>query len=198
MSNLLCLSIFVVRHGECEHNTTGRIAGQNDSPLTERGRDQARANGRMLKEIAPGLSSLDFFSSPLHRASATMELMRAAAGLAPAGYIADRRLMEIDCGDNTWLTWAEIEMRAEQDPVWHTDRWRYAHPGGESLIDLERRIETFLASLARDTVIVTHAGVVRMIRKLVLGLSRADTLEYHPPNAGIMRLSGGTETYFGE
>jgi hypothetical protein len=37
-----------------------------------------------------------------------------------------------------------------------------------------------------------------MIRKLVLGLSREETLSYHPPNAGIMRLSAGTEAYFGE
>jgi hypothetical protein len=32
----------------------------------------------------------------------------------------------------------------------------------------------------------------------MLGLSHDATMEYHPPNAGILRLSGGTETYFGE
>jgi probable phosphoglycerate mutase len=191
-------TLFLVRHGECEHNIKGLIAGQNDSPLTARGRAQARANGILLKQLVPDLSSLDYFASPLHRAAATMELVRDAAGLPPAGYTADRRIMEIDVGGNTWLTWPEIEKRAAQDPVWHTDRWRYAHPGGESLTDLESRVEAFLNSLSRDAVIVTHAGVVRMIRKLVLGLSREETLSYHPPNAGIMRLSGGAETYFGD
>jgi probable phosphoglycerate mutase len=162
-----------------------------------RGRKQAAANGISLKRLVPDLSSLAFFASSLHRACATMELMREAGGLPATDYIADRRLMEVDCGENTWLTWPEIEKRAEQDPIWHSDRWRYAHPGGESLIDLENRVSEFLRTMKRDAVLVTHAGVVRMIRKIVLGLSREATLEYHPPNAGIMRLSGGTETIFG-
>jgi len=191
-------TLYVIRHGECEHNLEGRIAGQNDSPLTLRGRDQARANGLLLRSIASDPSALGFIASSLHRACTTMELVREAAGLTPLGYSCDRRLMEVDCGENTWLTWPEIEKRAEQDPLWRSDRWRYAHPGGESLIDLEQRVNSFLETLKSDAVIVTHAGVVRMIRKLVLGLSREQTLEYHPPNAGIMRLSGGVETYFGE
>lgn len=191
-------TLYVLRHGECEHNLEGRIAGQNDSPLTARGRDQATANGVLLKRLVPDLSPLKFFASSLHRACETMELAREAAGLPAAGYVADRRLMEVDCGENTWRTWPEIEKRAEKDPIWHSDRWRYAHPGGESLVDLEQRAEAFLKPLQGNAVLVTHAGVVRMIRKLVLGLSREQTLEYHPPNAGIVRLSGGTETYFGE
>jgi probable phosphoglycerate mutase len=190
-------TLFVIRHGECEHNLEGKIAGQNDSPLTSRGCDQAHTTGTLLKQIVPDPSSLAFFASPLHRACTTMELVRESAGLTSLGYLCDHRLMEVDCGENTWLTWPEIEKRAEQDPVWHSDRWRYAHPGGESLVDLEQRVSIFLGTLDRDAVIVTHAGVVRMIRKLVLGLSRDLTLEYHPPNAGIMRLSGGTETFFG-
>jgi probable phosphoglycerate mutase len=191
-------TLYVIRHGECEHNVEGRIAGQNDSPLTARGREQARANGRLLKELAPDLSTFHFVSSPLHRACATMELVRESAALPPLGYTADRRLMEIDCGENTWLTWPQIEARAIKDPIWHNDRWSYAHPGGESLVMLEERVSALLKTLQDDTAIVTHAGVVRIIRKLVLGLSRDQTLEYHPSNAGIMRLSGGVETFFGE
>jgi len=193
-------TLYVIRHGECEHNAEGlgRVAGQNDSPLTARGREQAHANGALLKRLVQDLSPLIFIASSLHRACATMELVREAARLPAAGYTADRRLMEIDCGDNTWLPWSEIEKRAEQDAVWKRDRWAYAHPNGESLVDLEARVNGFLKTVEHDAVLVTHAGVVRMIRKIILGLSREATLDYHPPNAGIMRLSGGTETYFGE
>ena len=35
------LTLYVIRHGECEHNVAGRAAAQNDSPLTTRGREQA-------------------------------------------------------------------------------------------------------------------------------------------------------------
>src|ERR1700679_2342669 len=101
MHKLSTLTLYVLRHGECEHNVEGRIAAQDDSPLTQRGRDQARANGRLLKELIGDLSALDFFASSLHRTCATMELAREAAGLSATGYRADRRLMEGDLGDHT-------------------------------------------------------------------------------------------------
>lgn len=185
------LTLYVIRHGECEHNVEGRIAAQNDSPLTARGREQARANGRLLKQVTGDLAQFDFFASSLHRACTTMELVREAAGLEPAGYRADRRLMEIDMGDDTWKLPRDVTH-------FGADHWDYVRPNGESMGHLEVRIAAFLATLTRDAVLVTHAGPLRLIRAQLLGLSREATLEYHPPNAGIMRLSGGTETYFGE
>ena len=52
MPDFKSLPLYVLRHGECEHNVEGRLASQDDSPLTAKGRDQARANGKLLKEIA--------------------------------------------------------------------------------------------------------------------------------------------------
>ena len=57
MSKISTLTLYILRHGECEHNVEGRLASQDDSPLTENGREQARANGRLLKSspaISPG------------------------------------------------------------------------------------------------------------------------------------------------
>jgi probable phosphoglycerate mutase len=191
------LTLYVLRHGECEHNLERRIAAQNDSPLTDKGYEQARANGVLLRELAGSVEKLQFYASPLHRTCATMEIAREAAGLSPRGYFADRRLMEIDCGKHTWLTWPEIEARAAQDPLWATDRWDYVHPGGESLSMLFRRVGDFLDELKQDAVLVVHAGTMRMIRAHVLALSQDATMAYHTPNAGILRLSQGTEAYFG-
>jgi broad specificity phosphatase PhoE len=128
----------------------------------------------------------------------TMEIAREAAGLPATGYSADRRLMEIDCGDNTWRKWPDIAADASHDPQWANDPWNYVHPHGESLSVLHARVGTFLEVLTRNAVLVAHAGTVRMIRAHLLGLSQLATMEYHPPNAGILRLSAGSETYFGE
>jgi probable phosphoglycerate mutase len=185
------LTLFVLRHGECEHNVEGRIAAQNDSALTALGREQARANGRLLAALAGDLTRFDFIASSLHRACATMELARAAAGLPPNFYVADRRLMEIDMGDDTWKFPAEIGHFGAQ-------YWDHVRPNGESMAMVHERVGAFLAGLSRDAVIVTHAGPLRMIRMHLLGLSRQAALDYHPPNAGIMRWSSGTEAYFGE
>jgi probable phosphoglycerate mutase len=194
MSDVHALTLYLVRHGECEHNLHRRIGAQDDTPLTEHGRQQARANGRLLKAMR--LDSLDFIASPLHRACATMELLRAEAGLPPVtGYRADRRLMEIDFGDDTGKTIREIAERKVGG--FGEANWNYIRPNGESVAMAYARVGRFLDTLTRDAVLVTHAGVIRLIRGHVLGLSRADTLEYHPPNAGFLRLSGGTEAAFG-
>ncbi|HEY5049236.1 MAG TPA: histidine phosphatase family protein [Rhizomicrobium sp.] len=197
MPDFGAVTLYVFRHGECEHNVHGLVAAQNDSPLTVHGREQARANGALLKEVAGALDRLDFFASPLHRAAATMELARAAAGLPREGYFADRRLMEIDFGEHTWRTWPDIVADASRDSLWDSDPWNYVHPGGESLAKLHERVGWFLHTLDRDAVIVSHAGTMRMIRAHMLGLSQQATMAYHPPNAGLLRIIGGREMYFG-
>ncbi|HEY4264666.1 MAG TPA: histidine phosphatase family protein [Micropepsaceae bacterium] len=192
------LTLYVIRHGECEHNALGVVAGQNDSPLTEKGRGHARANGVLLKSLAGDLSQFDFFASSLHRTCATMEIVRENAGLPRTGYVADRRLMEIDCGDNTWRRWSDITTDAQKNPVWHRARWDYQHPGGESFHDLYRRVSEFLQTLKRDSIIVTHAGPVRAIRGHYLGLTSDAVLSYETKHAGIMRLSAGTDATYGD
>jgi probable phosphoglycerate mutase len=191
------LTLYLVRHGECRHNVEGRVAGRSDTPLTARGREQARDNGRLLGEAEPDLSRFAFFASPLHRAANTMEILREAAGLSRDGYIADHRLAELDCGENTFRVWADIERDMKADPA-STDRWHWPHPGGESLADVHARLGHFLARLTKDAVIVSHAGPVRMIRAHYLGLAPGAILDYKPMHAGIVRLSAGGEAHFGE
>lgn len=191
------ITLYVLRHGECEHNIHRRIGAQDDTPLTEHGREQARASGRLLKSLDAEISALDFVSSPLHRASVTMELVRMEAGLLPVtAYRSDRRLMEIDFGDDTGKTIREIAER--KIGGFGEANWDYVRPHGESVAMAYARVGRFLETLAHDALLVTHAGIIRLIRGHVLGLSRAAMLDYHPPNAGIMRLCGGAETFFGE
>jgi len=197
MTDFHALTLYVLRHGQCEHNLAHLVAAQNDSPLTAHGREQARENGVLLKEIAGPLDALGFYASPLHRAATTMEIVREAAGLPADGYVADRRLMEINCGRDTWRKWPDIEADASRDPQWRIDPWDYVHPGGESLSMLSARVGDFLNELKRDAVIVAHAGTMRMIRSHMLGLSKDATMAYHPRNAGILRIAAGSEAHFG-
>ena len=188
------LTLYVLRHGECEHNVQGWIGSHNDSPLTETGRRQARANGRLLRELVPALAEVDFFASPLHRACVTMELILDAAGVSPPHYRADHRLMEIHAGDHVGVRWTEIG--PEDDRAHNADPWNYRRKGGESQRDVFERVGRLLATLERDAVIVAHAVPVRMIRAHYLGLPPSETVTYQHPNAGVLRLSRGTESYF--
>jgi broad specificity phosphatase PhoE len=196
MPDFRALTLYVLRHGECEHNVQGRLASQDDSPLTEKGRTQARANGVLLRDLAGDLSAFGFYASSLHRTCATMELLREVAGLSPTAYRADHRLMEMHCGDQIWLRWSDIP--AEDHARYRADPWNLARPGGESQAMVYQRVGSFLNTLNRDSVIVTHQVPARLIRAHYLGLTPEDAVRYEQPHAGIMRLSAGTESYFGE
>ena len=187
------LTLYVVRHGECEHNAAGWACGHDDTPLTASGREHARANGRTLREVAADLSALDFYASSLHRTCCTMELLREAAGLPATGYRADRRLMEGNLGDHTRLPAQEMIRRSTHSG----DPWNYPRPNGESLAMIHDRVVRFLDILTRDSVIVTHAGTAMVLRAHCLNLSPKQALGYHMPNAGLLRLSMGTEAQFG-
>jgi broad specificity phosphatase PhoE len=192
MPDFRSLTLYVIRHGQCEHNAAGWAAGHDDSPLTALGREQARSNGRVLREVAGDPAALDYFASSLHRACDTMQLLRGEIGLSPSGYHADRRLMEGNLGDHSRLPVSEVALR----DVGITG-WDFVRPGGESLAMIHLRVGQFLNSLQRDSVIVTHMMPVAMIRSHYLGLSPVQTMGYHMGNAGVMRLSRGTEALFG-
>jgi probable phosphoglycerate mutase len=187
------LTLYVVRHGETEYNVAGCASGHDDSPLTENGQTHARDNGRTLRAVAGDLGALDFYASPLHRTCCTMELLREAAGLPATGYRADRRLMEGDLGDHTLMPAHEM-LRLGRESA---DPWNYPRPGGESLAIIHARAGRFLNTLTRDSVIVTHAGTAVVLRAHYLNLSPDEALGYHMPNAGLLRLSKGTEAMFG-
>lgn len=192
MTALKSLTLYVIRHGECEHNAGNWTAGHDDSPLTQRGREQARAAGVLLKELAGDLSAFDFYASSLHRTCVTMELLRKAAGLPPTGYRADRRLMEGNLGDHSRQP--RDEMLAH--PEFVADPWNYIRPDGESRAMIHARIGRFLETLTRDCVIVTHYQPVVMLRAHCLGLSPEQAIGYHMANASILRLTQGTEALF--
>ena len=45
-------NLYVLRHGQTEWNAEGRHQGRLDSPLTDLGRRQAAAQGRILERVA--------------------------------------------------------------------------------------------------------------------------------------------------
>src|SRR3954471_18635626 len=84
--------IYLARHGETEFNVLRRWQGsRNDSPLTERGRLQARDTGLVLRDLIDLEAPPRFVASPQPRARATMEIALETLGLPKAGYTVDAR-----------------------------------------------------------------------------------------------------------
>ncbi|MCA9644705.1 MAG: histidine phosphatase family protein, partial [Myxococcales bacterium] len=101
------MDILFVRHGESEANAQGIMQGSLDSPLSERGREQAAVLGEWLK--ARGLEFEAAYCSPLSRAKETAHILCERLLRAPPQVEAD--LAEISSGDLQGLDAAQIAER---------------------------------------------------------------------------------------
>jgi broad specificity phosphatase PhoE len=160
--------LYYVRHGETVWNVQGRLQGQHDSDLTERGRAQAVQCGEILRDLLArdgrDATALDHVASPLGRARNTMERLRATLGLDAADYRTDARLAELSFGRWEGLAYPTL-LASEQDllAARERDKWGFTPPGGESYADLLTRVRAWHATVTRDSVVVAHGGTARAL-----------------------------------
>ncbi|HVD24900.1 MAG TPA: histidine phosphatase family protein [Gaiellaceae bacterium] len=160
-------TILLARHGESDWNRAGRWQGHADRPLTDLGREQARALAARLAEI-----DLDaIYSSDLERARNTAELVAATKGLAVT---AVPELREVDVGSWSGLTRAEAEQRFPDEFA----RWLAGREGwtdGETYEQLGDRIVRALRRIGDDhpagrVLVVAHGGSIRAVHAAALGV----------------------------
>lgn len=94
--------IYVVRHGETDWNKQGRLQGQEDIPLNERGRAQALACGGALEKTR----FQRIYTSPLSRARETAEKI---ARFQACPVTEEAGLLERDYGALSGLTLPQRE-----------------------------------------------------------------------------------------
>jgi broad specificity phosphatase PhoE len=169
-------TVYYIRHGETDWNVAGRLQGRRDIPLNERGRTQGLHCGEILRDLfarsGRDPADLNYVSSPLGRARQTMELARAAMGLAPEGYEVSQQLAEISFGDWEGFTIAQLHNRDPQGIAQREhDKWHFLPPGGESYEMMSGRMREWYANLTRDTVAVAHGGTARGLMA-VLGIAK--------------------------
>jgi probable phosphoglycerate mutase len=171
--------LLLVRHGQTEWNKQGRWQGHGNPGLSENGQAQAMRLARSLCEDRDqGWTRV--FSSDLERARQTAAIV---AELLALPILFDRRLRELDVGDWSGLTRAEISQRDPERLRDFESGDPSIRPGdGESRFEIRERTHALVSDLAQRCkgdriIIVTHLGV---IRSLVPG---AD-----PDNAGRVEI----------
>lgn len=149
--------LYFTRHGETVWNVENKICGMTDSPLTERGRAQARALGQKVK--SGGYAIDEILYSPLSRAADTALAIAEATGI-PAR--PEPRLREQCFGryEGTPRDGAEFKVSKTH----FADRYS----GGESMLQLAQRIYDLLDELRADEsktyLLVAHNGIARVVR----------------------------------
>lgn len=194
MPNPFRSRLYFVRHGETEWNVAGRLQGQTDTPLNGRGRDQARAVGRSLRNLLPAtaLANMDFFSSPMTRALQTMALLRSALDMPPDPFIMDDRLKEITFGQWEGQTWREIRKREPAvAQLRAADRWGSVPPDGESYAMVAERVKPWVNSLTGDSLVVAHGGIGRVLLYLLTKMDPADATLAVIQQGKVLILEGG-------
>ncbi len=188
--------IYLLRHGETEWNRAGRIQGQGDSPLTERGEQQAREMGRRLRTLL-GEGGVRVVASPLGRCRATAALVCEALGFDPAEILWEPLLMEHAYGVWEGLTIAEIKARdPERWSLREANRWEVGTPGGENYAMVAARVRAWLEQIegSGPLVAVSHGCAGRVLRGLYAGLSRAEIYRLPTPHGTFYHLAEGRIT----
>jgi len=176
--------LFLVRHGETDWNRAGRFQGRSDVPLNAAGIAQARAIGRRLPSLLnSGMSDADrlaIVSSPLMRARQTADEISRSIGRDGSDVEIRDELAEISYGAWEGLTTHEVKsIYPSQRRARKSDRWNFAAPGGESFASRLPAIRGFLAHIDRPTILVCHAGVIKICLYL-LGAMEAESALLNP------------------
>jgi broad specificity phosphatase PhoE len=151
-------TLFIARHGETDWNLERRWQGHADPPLNATGREQADRLGESLA----GRGVEVIVSSDLRRAVETAEVAAARLGLTVEH---DTRLREVDVGEWSGLTSAEVEAR-------YAEGYRRRREGrtgwdeGEDLGAMAERVVSALLDLGarypgRRVLVVSHGGPIR-------------------------------------
>jgi broad specificity phosphatase PhoE len=183
------VTIYFIRHGETDWNAEARYQGQADIPMNDTGRSQARRNGEALRPLLPDIAKADFVASPLARARETMRIVRTALGLEPDDFQIDERLTEAHYGDWQGTLLADLpNIDAAGIAARTRDPFRWRPQGGESYEDLMARALPWLATITRDTVVVSHGGVSRVLRGHILSLDVATVPGLDVPQDRVLIL----------
>jgi probable phosphoglycerate mutase len=164
------MHLYFIRHGESTSNYGELITGQQDVPLTDKGREQAREAGQAA--AAQGLHFDDIISSPLQRAYETAKLFAEQIGYPEAEIHTNDLVIERSFGS--------LEGRPGSDAANMTDE-DIIQAGGEVDAQIRERAQRFLDSLKGRTgtiLIVSHTGFGRRLRAVVEGVPTSESQNF--------------------
>jgi broad specificity phosphatase PhoE len=183
------MTIWMTRHGESLYNLENRIGG--NPGLSDKGRRYARALGKFV-ELHPDIYAAQITTSCLVRTHQTIEF-------CPNRHKMELSLLnEINAGSCENMTYQEIK---EQIPEVHEgrnkDKLGFRYPGGESYIDMLRRLHPLVLEFERTHkpyFIVGHQAVLRILLAYFYTLENAAIPFLDIPLHAIFRFES---THFG-
>lgn len=174
------MSIYLIRHGKTVANEQHLYCGSTDLPLSDGGREELHS---MRYDITPER----FVTSGMKR---TDETLRILFGNVPCSV--DSRFREVDFG--------AFEMKSyeilKDDPayqIWLTgDNEANTPPGGESGVQMTRRVLEAFREIPDGTALITHGGVIAAIMASLFPADGKHRYQWQPRNGHGYEIRGGT------
>ena len=152
------MEVYILRHTRAAVKE-GTCYGQSDVPLASTFEDEAK---KLKKKLQTNFDAV--YTSPSQRCA------KLAAILAETDYIVDHRLMEMDFGNWENKQWEDLSGQILD--TWMKDFVNIKAENGESLVDLNERVVSFLDDLLKSryekVLVISHSGVIRCIMAYIL------------------------------
>ena len=145
------MRIYLIRHGKTEANEKRLYCGMTDIPLSETGKAE-------LQDLHYDIKNVRFLTSGRKR---TDETLRVLFGEVP--FETDPRFREMDFGIFEMHGYEELKDTPEYQNWLAGDNEENVTPGGESGLEMQRRVLEAFSELRTDTCLVTHGGVIAAI-----------------------------------
>ena len=170
-------ALALVRHGESTWNARGIWTGWKNPPLSEKGMEEARQAGQLLKDIKFYLA----YTSSLIRAKQTLEEIEKVLGINLATF-ENSALNERDYGNYTGKNKWEIKKELGEEGFKKLRRgWDVPIPNGETLKDVDNRTVPYYESEilpklkdGKNVLVSAHGNSLRALVKYLDGLSDSD------------------------
>jgi phosphoserine phosphatase len=181
-------SLLLVRHGQIKANRLGRWHGSTDSPLTWRGRRQAKRTARHIRTTQPAVRAI--YSSPLTRCRDTAGIIADSLGLEVEVH---HDLREYAIGEWEGKTHKELAT-AFQFVELATGDHHFAPPGGETLREVADRIVSALEDIHRRHVederimIVGHGAAMAVALAELIDANPGAWTNYQFSNCSLTEL----------
>lgn len=181
---VVSLRLYLVRHAESEWNRSSRYAGQQDVPLSTRGKEQANRIARRLSQ-----EHLDaLYASPLQRARETASIVGKACNVS---LTVDPDLAEIHHGEWEGLTTLQVHAAFPSEyERWLSHPDRAIMPGGETLDQVSERVRAAFSRIQQKHAngkvgIFSHDAVLRVLLLRCLGLELEHFWKWELENASV-------------
>ncbi len=174
--------LYFVRHGQTVWNVENKICGATDSPLTDKGREQAKEAGKNI--LTEGIKADEILCSPLSRAADTAAIISKMTGIP---YRVEPRLVEQNFGK--W----ESTPRDGKDFQTAKRSFVCRYEGGESMLMLAQRIYNLLDELKAESgektyILVAHNGISRMVKSYFTDMTNEEFASFGVKNCQVVRF----------